>query len=242
MTRLLRSPAALGLLLAVVLTACGIGSDEERPEPSLYQIGTLSGLSSGQYDGLITIDDLLDHGDFGLGTFDALDGEMIILDGTVYQIPASGVATEPEDDLTTPFAVVTTWSPDFGHDFTNPMSCADLQAKIDGLLDPNQPHAVKVEGTFALLQTRSEERQEPPYEPLDTVLQDQIVFELTDIEATIAGFRLPDYMAGANAAGYHFHAITADEQAGGHVLDCQTTSVTIEFGRIDSWQVDLRGD
>lgn len=243
MLSLLRPTAILVLAAMIVLTACGIRTEEdEGDDDTLYQVGTLSALSAGGYDGLITLDDLLDHGDFGLGTFDALDGEMIVVDGTVYQVPASGIASEPDGDVTTPFAAVTTWEPDFGHDFPDPMSCADLQTAIDGLIDTGMPHAVKVEGTFALLQTRSEEAQEPPYAPLDEVLEGQIIFDLTNVEATIAGFYLPDYMANANAAGYHFHAITADKQAGGHVLDCQTSSITIEFDRLDSWQVDLSGD
>jgi acetolactate decarboxylase len=185
------------------------------------------------------MDELLEHGDFGLGTFDALNGEMIVLDGTVYQVPASGIAEEPDDSMTTPFAVVTTWDPDSEHAFDDPMSCADLQAAIDGLIDTSTPYAIKIEGEFSTLLTRSEEAQAQPYALLADVLAGQIEFELQQVDATIAGFRLPDYMAVSNAAGYHFHAITAEEQTGGHVLDCQTTNVAVEIDAIDSWRVDL---
>lgn len=236
-----RHRIALLLALAIVLTACGIGSSDDSASngDELYQIGTLAELSAGGYDGLIALDELLDHGDFGLGTFDALDGEMVILDGTIYRIPASGQADKPDGDATTPFAVVTSWDADAHLSFPDPMSCADFQASIDAEIDTDAPYAIKVTGHFALLLTRSPGRQEPPYAPLDDVLQNQIVFELPDAEATITGFRLPEYMAGANATGYHFHAITADERAGGHVLDCQTASVTVELDRLDSWYVQL---
>jgi acetolactate decarboxylase len=237
----IRSKALVTMLALVLLTACGVGTDEAASDSDgeLYQIGTLAALSAGGYDGLITLDEMLENGDFGLGTFDALDGEMIVLDGTVYQVPASGVASEPDGDLTTPFAAVTTWDADATHEFPDPLSCADLQTAIDGLIDTSAPYAVKVEGQFATLVTRSEERQTPPYAPLEEVLQGQIEFQLDDVTATMSGFRLPDFMANANAAGYHFHAITEDRQAGGHVLDCQTSNVSVEVDAIDSWQVDL---
>ncbi len=238
-----RSKAALLLLVGIIVTACGVSSDEDdaSSEDELYQISTLAALSAGGYDGLITMDELLGHGDFGLGTFDKLNGELLVLDGTVYRVPASGIAEEPDDSMTTPFAVVTTWDPDSEHAFEDPMSCAGLQAAIDGLIDTSTPYAIKVKGEFSTLLTRSEEAQVPPYAPLADVLAGQIEFQLEEVDATIAGFRLPDYMAESNAAGYHFHAITEDEQAGGHVLDCQTTNVIVDIDEIDSWQVDLVG-
>ncbi|CAN5829483.1 hypothetical protein BH23CHL2_BH23CHL2_13930 [soil metagenome] len=146
----IRSNAAMLLIVAIIVTACGIGADERTDQDDeLYQIGTLAGLSAGGYDGLITMDELLDQGDFGLGTFDQLDGEMIVLDGTVYQVPASGVAGEAGGDVTTPFAVVTTWDADAEHAFPDPMPCADLQAAIDGLIDTGRPYALKVQGEFS---------------------------------------------------------------------------------------------
>jgi acetolactate decarboxylase len=235
------STATFVLAFAILITACGIGSSDEpsADDDELYQIGTLAALSVGGYDGLISLDELLDQGDFGLGTFDALDGEMVVLDGTVYRVPASGAAEEPDGDVTTPFAAVTTWDSDFRHEYPNPMSCADLEAAIDNLVDPTRPYALRVSGEFSTLLTRSEERQEPPYAPLADVLEGQIEFQLEQVAATMAGFRLPDYMEQSNSAGYHFHAITEDESTGGHVLDCQTSNVAIELDMIDSWRVDL---
>lgn len=239
-----RTMTAVTAALTIILTACGIQFSDNEPsaDDELYQVGTLAALTAGQYDGLVSIEDLLDRGDFGLGTFDALDGEMIVLDGTVYQVPASGIAEEASGDVTTPFAAVTTWNPDFRHEYPDSMTCADLESALDQITDPDTPYAIKVSGDFTTLVTRSEERQEPPYQPLADVLEGQIEFQLEQITATMAGFRLPAYMADANSAGYHFHAITDDEQAGGHVLDCQTGDVTVELDTINSWQVELGTD
>ena len=234
----------VALICSASLFACSVrdggDDDSDSGEDVLFQISTLSALLEGDYDGHDTFDSVLDHGDFGLGTFDALDGELIILDGDAYRVPASGVPAEVEDSVTTPFAVVTPWEPDTMVAFEAPLSCADLQASIDAELDSVEaPYAIKVAGDYRSMTTRSVERQQAPYAKLADVLEGQIVFELQDVSATMVGFRLPEYMAGSNAAGYHFHALTDDLAAGGHVLDCEATSVIVEIDDIDAWRVDL---
>jgi acetolactate decarboxylase len=230
----------LGVVAISVSTACGSRSAGGSSEPDeLYQVGTLAALSAGGYDGAVSLDDLLDHGDFGVGTFDRLDGEMIVVDGVVYRVPANGTATKVDGNVTTPFAAVTTWSPDARQEYPDPLSCADLQAGINQRVDADVPSAVKVSGEFSMLLTRSEDRQTAPYQPLADVLAGQIEFPLESVTATMVGFRLPEYMAESNAAGYHFHALTEDRRAGGHVLDCDTTDVTVELDTIDTWKVDL---
>jgi acetolactate decarboxylase len=238
---LMRAWAVMGVVALGVVAGCGHRSDGDSAEPvdTLHQIGTLSALSAGGYDGVASIDDVLDHGDFGLGTFDRLDGEMIVLDGVAYQVPASGTAAQVDTAITTPFAAVTTWSTDTTHEYPDPMNCAELQAAIDRLVDVDTPYAIKVSGQFATLLTRSEKPQTTPYQPLAAALKGQIEFHLEQVTATMVGFRLPDYMGEANVAGYHFHALTDDHHAGGHVLDCQTARVTVALDTIDNWQVEL---
>ncbi len=49
-------------------------------EGEIYQISLMSALIDGVYEGETTIAELLKHGDFGLGTFNHLDGELIAFD------------------------------------------------------------------------------------------------------------------------------------------------------------------
>ena len=231
------------LICAILMSACSISDDRDEREnadaDSLFQVSTLAALAAGNYDGLVSFDRILDHGDFGLGTFDALDGELIVLDGVAYRVPADGVPVEVEESVTTPFAAVTPWDSDIVITFDAPLSCTDLQTAIDLQLDSlDTPYAIKVAGEFSAMTTRSENRQEKPYAALAEVLEDQIIFELQDVTATMVGFRLPDYMAGSNATGYHFHALTDDLTAGGHVLDCEASSVVVEVDDIDAWIIE----
>src|SRR5271156_5910169 len=79
----------------------------EMEHSTLFQVSTSTALVQGVYDGVVRIGELKEHGDFGIGTFDGLDGEMVALDGRFYQVHGSGEVSEPGDDAKVPFAVVT---------------------------------------------------------------------------------------------------------------------------------------
>ena len=78
----------------------------------LYQVALIQSLVQGYYDGIITVGELKQHGDTGIGTFDGLNGEMIVLDGTVYQAVADGSITIPADEETVPSGSVTFFDTD----------------------------------------------------------------------------------------------------------------------------------
>ena len=59
----------------------------------MYQISTSTALVEGVDDGAVSSGFLLAQGDFGLGTFENLDGEMVILDGIIYQVRGDGSVT-----------------------------------------------------------------------------------------------------------------------------------------------------
>ena len=78
---------------------------------TLFQVSTTGALVQGVYRGAMTLGTLKEHGDFGLGTFDGLDGEMVAFDGEFYQVHASGKIEKPPDNALIPFAVVTRFRP-----------------------------------------------------------------------------------------------------------------------------------
>lgn len=228
------------LIFMLVFAACAPLPETLGQHDTLFQSGTLSALNVGDFEGDYPMRDLKRHGDFGLGTFNALDGEMIVLDGEIYQARDDGIAYVADDLTLTPFAAITYFEADQSLTITDSLDCAQLQAQIDAALPAlDAPYAIKVSGAFATLQVRAPQLQHAPYPTLTDALADQILFDSENIDGTLVGFRLPDYLAGANATGYHFHFISDDKQHGGHVLACQTSTVTVDIDTITRIYLDV---
>jgi acetolactate decarboxylase len=208
---------------------------DERLHHTLFQTSTVDALLEGKYEGDVSFAELGDRGDFGLGTFDALDGEMICLDGTFYQVKADGMAHAVDGKARTPFAVVTLFEPDVSQTLSMSMDFEALRDYVDGVVGGGAVcAAIRVDGRFEYVKMRSVPRQHKPYPPLAEVVKDQPTFELRDVSGSLVGFRFPDYAQGLNVSGYHFHFITADRSAGGHVLGC-----TLARGEL---HIDHEGD
>lgn len=233
----------LVMLVALISLGCQPAANLPENKDVLYQYSTLGSLMAGVYDGNITYAELKQHGDFGVGTFNTLDGEMLELDHQVYQIKSDGVAYPVADQQKAPFAVVTYFAADQTVKLPEPMACIQLKTYVDSLLPTqNIPYAIKITGTFDRVQTRSVPKQDKPYPLLSDVVKTQPTFEFLNVDGVMLGFRLPSYMATANAPGYHFHFITADRSGGGHLLECQVRSATIELDYTDEWHIELPSD
>lgn len=216
------------LLAFLVVALCGC-SHLQKDRDVLFQTSTINALLEGIYDGETTYGELKQHGDFGLGTFNGLDGEMVGLDGKFYQVKTDGIAYPVSDSVKTPFAVVTF----FKTDKTVVLEKAEDYSQLKQYLDYSLPtknifYAIKIEGVFKYIKTRSVPGQTKPYPPLVEVTKNQPIFEFHDVKGTIVGFRCPVYVKGINVPGYHLHFITKNKKAGGHILECQMRNVNIE--------------
>jgi acetolactate decarboxylase len=195
----------------------------------IFQTSTMGALLDGVYDGDVSIREMLRHGDFGLGTFNSLDGEMLVLNGVCYQLRGDGSATVADLDELTPFAAVTWFHPDHTIAVSEPCDRAGIKTLIDGALDStNLMVAVRVAGDFSLLRTRTVTKQQP-YRPFTEATQDQQELTFTDVTGTLAGFRMPDYEQGISVAGYHSHFIDNDRHHGGHALDYRLARGTVDI-------------
>jgi acetolactate decarboxylase len=203
-------------LTLVVLTA---GALPARAGEA-YQVATISSLLAGGYDGDTTVDEMLRHGDFGLGTFNGVDGEMMVLDGRVYRGTTDGRAHLVAGSERTPFAVVVEFHPQGSMPVAGGQSLEQLQAALDALpYSASRALAVRIDGQFQSIQVRSEPKQIPPYRPLAEVIREkQVVHTLTEVDGTLIGFRFPAATSSVNVAGWHFHFLTSDKTRGGHVL------------------------
>lgn len=231
--------ALVGALHVDYIGRRDLGEDDPLHH-TLFQTSTIDALLDGNYDGDVRFAELREHGDFGLGTLDALDGEMVALDGGFYQIGADGAVYPVDERTKTPFAVVTFFEPGGARLLDAAMDLAALCKQVDDLLaDTSVCCAVRVDGHFSYVKTRSVPRQSKPYPPLAEVVKNQPVFELRDVRGSLVGFRFPDYAQGLNVAGYHFHFITTDRRAGGHVLGCRLTQGELRIDREADLRVEL---
>jgi acetolactate decarboxylase len=187
----------------------------------IYLCAPVNALVEGIYQEKIPLDKIRQHGDFGLGTFDSLDGEMIMLDGRVYQIAGDGRVHEVLEQAATPFACVTFYAPVSHDDLDEELPYTAFQEWILSLLpSPNIFYALRLEGSFAAVKVRSVPRQEN-YRPLVEVAADQPVFEFADVEGTLAGFYTPAFLSSLSVPGLHLHFLSADRRQGGHLLECR---------------------
>ena len=186
---------------------------------TLYQVSTAGALVEGVYQGTISVGTVREHGDFGLGTFDDLDGEMVLLDGHVYRVRPDGSVTEAGDDALTPFAVATRFEASPGETMSVD-DLAGLATTIDGLRDSsNVFFAVRVDGYFDRMKVRVVCRTAPGVRLVHAVAT-QAERDLGPARGSLVGFWSPPYASGWEIAGYHFHFIAEDRASGGHVLDC----------------------
>lgn len=236
-----RSPAIL-LALFIIMAASGL-LYAQSADHSIFQISTFHALKQGMYDGETTFAELKKRGDFGLGTVNALDGEMLALNGEFYQIKADGKVYPIAENEKTPFAVVTFFKPDKTVTLPRISNMKELQEHLDRMLpSKNSLCAMKIDGEFKYIKVRSVPRQGKPYPGLEDAVKNQTEFELKNVRGTLVGFRFPTYMDGVNVPGYHFHFITADKKAGGHALECSTEGANLDIDPISNLSVTLLVD
>jgi acetolactate decarboxylase len=206
----------------------------------LYQTSVMSALIEGVYEGEVTYGELAQHGDFGLGTFNDLDGEMVAFDGQFFQLRADGTAAAVHPDQKTPFAAVNFFRDEIVREIKSPIDRQGLQALIDGLVTTNNLFfAIRVDGHFQQVSTRTVSRQKRPFRPLTEVTKEQSTFHFENMPGTLAGYRSPNYAQGLTVAGYHLHFINQDRTGGGHVLDFMLTDGILRIDHYSSIFVAL---
>ncbi|MBX2872933.1 MAG: acetolactate decarboxylase [Saprospiraceae bacterium] len=204
----------------------------------IYQVSTLDALMDGQYTGTVPYGRLHRYGNFGVGTFDHLDGEMIGLNGQFYQVKSDGRAYRVKGPMKTPFANITSFKADWRESLKDSINYQELtEHLLSKLPDPDKFYAIKIEGRFRHIKTRSVPRQQEPYPHLTEVIANQIVFEYEDIEGTMVGFHMPETVQGISTPGFHFHFISKDKSRGGHLLDCTTDRLKISIDYSDKLQI-----
>ncbi len=223
-------------LTGVVWVSTNDGGNEDTD--TLYQVSLLQALMLGDYDGSVSISELKKHGSVGIGTFDHLNGELIMLDGVVYRAAVGAndecVVSVVQNSETVPFANVAFMEGDLKATVSS-TSLATMQdalsAQITGA--PNSFYFATIHATFTDLTVRSELAQSEPYKPLvDVLATDQREWTKSEVSGTVVALYCPSYMDKVNTYGWHLHFISDDRSFGGHVLNLTVTDAEVQFNKI----------
>lgn len=199
----------------------------------LFQVYTYDSLSAGNFDGNFSAGEFKRYGNTGLGTFNGLDGEMIQLNGIIYQIKSNGSVLVVSDTEDMPFAMSTGFKVYKVLFINNPMNYTEFQGYLNSTLPSKDIfYSFKVMGTFDYVEARSPQEQNKPYPNLTEALKTQNIFNLYNINGTMVGFWCPQSASGLDVTDYHFHFINDKKNAGGHVLDLKLKKVIVEIDYI----------
>jgi len=238
----MRNKTAL-IALVVILFFVPKSNLTAQPTNQLSQVATIDALLAGAYDGIMKTDELHTFGNFGLGTFDKLNGEMIVYNGNIYQVKYDGALVKNDVPQTTPFAAVVNFKADETVQINEVKNIEELsKALAENIKNSNLPIAIKISGKFNHVKVRSVPEQEKPYRPLAEVSKEQSVFNYDNIEGTLIGFLIPGYFKSFNIPGLHVHFLSKDETKGGHLLDLNLKDGKVEIDYMNKFYLYLPED
>lgn len=227
------------LFAIVVVIVLAFSSAACAESDRLFQAALLQSLMLGEYDGFVTAGELKTYGDTGIGTFQSVNGELIMLDGVIYRALWDGSVEVVPDSDTIPFANVTFFDSDIKQENVNAGSSEELKNLMTNIAAKNgrnQFYMAKITGLMTSILVRSELPQKEPYKPLDAALKtDQREFTYENINGTVVALYCPDYMDGLNTPGWHLHFISQDGKKGGHVLNLAVKDCLLELDVISEF-------
>ena len=206
---------------------------------TLFQVSTSMALVKGVYTGAVTIAELKEHGDLGLGTFADLDGEMLVLDGRFYRLRGANDAAVADDGTPIPFAVVTKFRPDRTVTIDHVDDVISLLTHLDGLRRSlNLYYAVRIEGHFTRVEARAVRKTEGGVSLLEAASR-QAEFTFTDVTGTLAGFWSPAYATTLSIPGWHLHFVNSSRSGGGHLLACEGDGLQVRIQELSDLEFVL---
>jgi len=226
------------LLFSGILACTGAAEQTVHEEPVktddlIYHYSVLKALDNGVLEGNMKVRDLLKQGDHGLGTFNELNGEMVVIDQTVYRVNPEGDVVEAEDDILIPYTIVSFFEPEksFSHEADENLDYDKLIEMMDTLLpSQNQFYAFRITGIFNYIKCGGVDRQERPYnKTILEMLADRPVYEKENISGTLVGFWCPAYIGDINTQGFHLHFLADDRSMGGHLMAFEASSLEIQY-------------
>lgn len=183
---------------------------------------------------------LQDRGTHGLGTFENIEGEMVMIDGVVHHLRADGSVEQAKSTTKLPFAMVTRFEPTARR--KTPLQDKDSIFQVAKELFPNAHNcylALHVEGVFKKITVRAVRGQAYKGQPLSELGSTQSVHTYENVRGTVFGFQSPAFSSGISVAGGHIHFLSADRDRGGHVLALEAAEVVLSGASIRMVHMEL---
>ncbi|MEO0796717.1 MAG: acetolactate decarboxylase [Verrucomicrobiota bacterium] len=233
---MVRNNYLFSFVALTLAAACFAKAPHSEPKPAgshetldlhrncVTQVSSYNGLLAGLYDGSVSFEELRPYGNFGLGTFDKLDGELYMIDGVIYQIDYDGKVHEMPYSATTPYITMANFQPDQVIDIPEGLTYDEVSKFVEKQLpNINTPYAIQISGTFKYMKCRSIPKQnEKPYPSLADITKVQSIFEQDDVKGSLVGFYYPQYASTLNPPGFHLHFLNDAKDFGGHCLTFTT--------------------
>jgi len=218
-----------------------------RMENKIFQVSTLQAFVLGYSRAVINVAELLREGDTGLGTFEDVNGEMIVLDGHCYRADQNGCVTEVAAGTGVPFATVASFHGEQRFELNQMPDIASIRRELDRKIEErfglNSMHVVRIDGEFEKVDARSEAPYRSHHVTLKQVLtQNQKAFIFEKIRGSLVGVYFPDYMDGINMPGWHLHFLSEDRSKGGHVFEVSLRQGAAKVDRITNIFINLPAD
>ncbi len=213
-------------------------------ENKMYQVSTLQALALGYTRTVVRAEELLRKGDTGLGTFEGVDGEMIVMEGHCYRADQDGRVSAVAPETGIPFAAVARLYGEqrFALDGLPNIDSvrSELTESIEGRFGLNSMHVVRIDGVFQKVDARSESPYRSHHVTLKRILSEtQKAFLFENIRGSLVGVYFPDYMDGINMPGWHLHFLSEDRTKGGHVFDVSIQTGVARLDKITTMELDL---
>jgi len=223
-------------------TSIGQGNSEGIQTPDeFYHYSLWAALVNKIYDGNLTVREAKSHGDIGLGTYNGADGELILLDGVFYHVPASGEVLVADVSDRIPYLNATFFDKEFAFEVTGPVNYDTLRKLIQQKFPSrNYFYAFKIHGEFDSIRVGSLHKQERPYQySMDSLLPTRPTFDHRNISGTMVGFYCPDFIGDINVAGFHLHFMSDDRKTGGHVMEFTGKNFDVGMDKLTAYQFVL---
>ena len=207
---------------------------------ALTQISTFTAVRNGVFDGDYTVRQLQQRGDFGLGTFNGTDGNLIAVDNEFYHADDDGIVRKAAAISKVPFAMVVYFKGTGKQKIPTKKSVQEIETYLQSYITAkNIPHAIRIDGKAKSAQVIVYKSQQRPYPPLSDSSIEKKEYKIVNQDVTMIGFWFPDYLDGVNVPGFNFYIINEDRSIGGRLIDINLGHGEVELMPISQLDIKL---